>query len=228
VARRAGITKPVGPHTLRHAFITAAQRRRSPAPGRAGSRFPRRPAHHQVAPAAAWTGTPLTSSLPTLPEPPGRQLTAHKQTPPGPIAAARRSPGSRRPGCVTDRDPDRDHEPPFCTPSGALRGNPHPAQSWMIGARQTLNSRCPERVPFWPNLAKAGQRPLTDLPRRPGPIPACRPPPGCVGYRCWAAAPLEELDAQAVECGSTIYSSGSPGLSAAPTHSVVEVVTPIV
>ena len=27
LARRAGITKPVGPHTLRHAFITAAQGR---------------------------------------------------------------------------------------------------------------------------------------------------------------------------------------------------------
>ena len=40
VARRAGITKAVGPHTLRHAFITAAQCRGAAA-GRAGSRLTR-------------------------------------------------------------------------------------------------------------------------------------------------------------------------------------------
>ena len=48
VARRAGIAKNVGPHTLRHAFITAAHyqfRRGRPAARCPGSRFPRRPAH---------------------------------------------------------------------------------------------------------------------------------------------------------------------------------------
>jgi len=40
VARRAGISKNVGPHTLRHAFITAVRRRRAAA-RRAGDRFPR-------------------------------------------------------------------------------------------------------------------------------------------------------------------------------------------
>jgi integrase len=49
VTRRVGITKQVGPHTLRHAFVTAAQfRRRSPAPRRARGRIPRRPAHHHA------------------------------------------------------------------------------------------------------------------------------------------------------------------------------------
>ena len=44
-ARRAGIAKSVTPHTLRHAFITAAQfERRSAAAGRAGGRLARRSA----------------------------------------------------------------------------------------------------------------------------------------------------------------------------------------
>jgi len=40
-ARRAGIGKTVTPHTLRHAFITAAQGRRGAAAGRAGGRLAR-------------------------------------------------------------------------------------------------------------------------------------------------------------------------------------------
>jgi integrase len=46
VARRAGIAKTVAPHTLRHAFITAAQGRRSPAARRTRSRLSSRSAHH--------------------------------------------------------------------------------------------------------------------------------------------------------------------------------------
>ena len=46
VARRAGITKPVGPHTLRHAFITASLDAGVPAPGRPGRRLTRRSANY--------------------------------------------------------------------------------------------------------------------------------------------------------------------------------------
>jgi integrase/recombinase XerD len=42
-ARRAGIGKTVTPHTLRHAFITAAFRCRGPAARRARGRLARRP-----------------------------------------------------------------------------------------------------------------------------------------------------------------------------------------
>ncbi len=47
VARRAGINKRVGPHTLRHVHHHGA-RRRGPAPRRAGSRFPCRPENHHA------------------------------------------------------------------------------------------------------------------------------------------------------------------------------------
>jgi integrase/recombinase XerD len=46
-ARRARIAEPVGPHTLRRAFITAVGRR-GPAAGRAGSGLACRPAHYDA------------------------------------------------------------------------------------------------------------------------------------------------------------------------------------
>jgi hypothetical protein len=72
-ARRAGITKPVGPHTLRHAFITGLM----PGSRCATSRKPlptliHAPRCAMTEPAPPWTGTPLTSSPPTSPEPPGK------------------------------------------------------------------------------------------------------------------------------------------------------------
>ena len=82
-ARRAGIAKIVTPHTLRHAFITAALdagvplrdvRRRLPTRIRA-----RRCG--TTGPAAAWTGMRPISSLPTSLVPPGK--TGRLKTPPG-------------------------------------------------------------------------------------------------------------------------------------------------
>ena len=73
IARRAGITKTVGPHTLRHAFITAAldagvplRTCRKPLPKLI--HVPRCPT---TAPAPRWTGTLLISSPPTSLVPPG-------------------------------------------------------------------------------------------------------------------------------------------------------------
>ena len=72
-ARRAGIAKPVTPHTLRHAFITAALD--AGVPLRECRRPPRMPTRgprcDMTGPAAAWTVTPRTSSPPTSQEPPG-------------------------------------------------------------------------------------------------------------------------------------------------------------
>jgi len=74
VARRAGIAKPVGPHTLRHAFITAALDAGVPLRDvqEAASHPDPRTTMRQVEPAPPWTGTQPTSSPPTSPEPPGK------------------------------------------------------------------------------------------------------------------------------------------------------------
>ena len=72
-ARRAGITKAVTPHTLRHAFITA---RSMPGSRCATSKKPprtliREPRCAMTGPGAAWTGTPHTSSPHISRAPPG-------------------------------------------------------------------------------------------------------------------------------------------------------------
>jgi hypothetical protein len=66
-------------------------------------------------PAAASTGTPHTSSPPTLPEPPGKQLTAHEADSAWSDCGGQAEPGSR-PACVTGRDPNSDHESPLRSP----------------------------------------------------------------------------------------------------------------
>ena len=86
-ARRAGTAKTVTPHTLRHAFITAAPvwtrecrcgtcRR----PPRARIRGPR---CGMTGPAAAWTGMRPTSSPPTSQVPPGNPPGPGNPPPPG-------------------------------------------------------------------------------------------------------------------------------------------------
>jgi integrase/recombinase XerD len=88
VARRAGITKPVGPHTQRHAFITAALDADVPLRDvqEAASHADPRTTIRQSGPGPPSTGTPPTPSPPTSPEPPDRSMTA----PPGQPCPARR------------------------------------------------------------------------------------------------------------------------------------------
>jgi integrase/recombinase XerD len=91
-ARRAGIGKAVTPHTLRHAFITAAldagvplrdvQEAASHADPRTTIRYDR--------PAAAWTGTPPISSPPTSQALPGNRRTGREKLRLA-VAAPRRS-----------------------------------------------------------------------------------------------------------------------------------------
>ena len=72
IARRAGISKRVGPHTLRHAFITAALDAGVPlrdVQEAASHANPRRRCATTVA-ASPSTGTPPTPSPPSSPAPP--------------------------------------------------------------------------------------------------------------------------------------------------------------
>ena len=110
VARRAGITKAVTPHTLRHAFITAVW---TPGSRRATSSKPphmptREPRCGTTGPGAAWTGTPPTSPPRISRVPPGNPRTgsnsAWRPHPPGgQLVAARgqRSAGRLRTATAT-------------------------------------------------------------------------------------------------------------------------------
>jgi len=88
IVRRAGIAKHVSPHTLGHAFITAALD--AGVPLRACKKRPRTPT--RAPPCAmtghgpAWTGTPRTSSPRSLPELRGSRLSRSAC----PLPAARR------------------------------------------------------------------------------------------------------------------------------------------
>ncbi|HEX3962302.1 MAG TPA: tyrosine-type recombinase/integrase [Trebonia sp.] len=110
-ARRTGIGKRVGPHTLRHAFITAALDAGCRcATCRKPPRTPTRaPQCGMTRPGPTWTGTPPTSSPPTSPEPPAelRHLRARRP--------ARTSPGGPVPVFRTAKDRHvATHESPFC------------------------------------------------------------------------------------------------------------------
>jgi hypothetical protein len=106
-ARRAGITKTIGPHTLRHAFITAALDAGVPlrdVQEAASHADPRTTMSYDRA-APPWTGTPPTSSPPTSPEQPGNHQV------PGMIRLAYPRPG----GSPAVTSPAA-REPPFGTP----------------------------------------------------------------------------------------------------------------
>jgi hypothetical protein len=83
IARRAGVAKTVTPHTLRHAFITAALDAGVPlrdVQEAASHADPRTTMRYDRARGSLDRGTRLTSSPPTSPVPPGRQVS---WTPPG-------------------------------------------------------------------------------------------------------------------------------------------------
>jgi hypothetical protein len=109
VARRAGIIKPVGPHTLRHAFITAALDARVPLRDvqEAESHADPCTTMRYVVP-GPWTATPRTLSRPTSPEPPDRPSASWY------ISAWRYSGQADHPPETPSVMSEAAREPPFC------------------------------------------------------------------------------------------------------------------
>ena len=86
LARRAGIDKPISPHSLRHAAITAAPVWTPAAACETSRTSPATPTHARpdatTAPAVPLTAIPPTSSRPTSPAPPAPGSGAHPRLPP--------------------------------------------------------------------------------------------------------------------------------------------------
>jgi hypothetical protein len=136
VARRAGIGKTVGPHTLRHAFITAVldagvplrdvQEAASHADPRTTMRYDRA--------RASLDGTPPTSWLPTSPGRPGNNW-----PPAGPANSAWHASASQAEPADLGQSDHRtashsnyDHEPPICTGPAWCATSPTTAPNWPI------------------------------------------------------------------------------------------------
>jgi LuxR family transcriptional regulator, maltose regulon positive regulatory protein len=145
IARRTGIGKSVTPHTLRNAFITAALDAGVPLRDvqEAASHADPRTTMRYVGPAAAWTGTPPTSSPLTSRALRGNKragremlrLAASRQTE---LAAA----ASNHPRGDAPR-PQREREPPFCAAWGSRSSGQVPVQMGVFCARgQVARRRC--------------------------------------------------------------------------------------
>jgi integrase/recombinase XerD len=127
IARRTGIGKSVTPHTLRHAFITAAldagsrcatSRRQHPMPTR-------EPRCGTTGLAAAWTGTPPTSSPLTSQALPGNRRTGREMLR---LAGSRQAELAGRADANHPRGdaprPQREREPPLCATAWSVRAAP--------------------------------------------------------------------------------------------------------
>jgi hypothetical protein len=115
VTQRAGVTKHVGPHTLRHAFITAALDAGVPLRDvqEAASHVDPRTTMRYAVPGRAWTGTPPTPSPPMSPGQQGSSQPRSKTA--WPPSAARLSMPWPQPNDHQSFVTASDREPPICS-----------------------------------------------------------------------------------------------------------------